>query len=1341
MYPAWLLLALALSVLGALRPASAQSLEFQDPALSITNYLGDFALSWPQWAEDWVVEQSERSSPLANWTRLSPSLYQTDGTSRYVRVSPQESGGFYRLRRLGPVAPGLTSSWQFEEGAGERAEAEDGRAIFLDNTLWSEGRFGGGALRFNGLPAEAGGSKAWVSNLNHLVLPVSGQPFSLSLWLSLDTTSSDRQGIAGNTAQGSNGWHLALHSPGPGTNLLVFESTGIANSLSITGRALLLPAEWRQVALTYDGAEARLYLDGTLLASASGLIPQHDGPIHFGGAAGGYASFCGRIDDIRTYTNCLTPEQISLNGHWRLDEGGGRFCVDSSVRGNHATITDSTGWVPGRNGSGLQLNSCRLIIPNNEYGLLPPSGGSFSISLWLRPDSLETSESGLMSCGTGTDGGWQLALRTAQPGQPIIHLSSTNYGGSLDMTSPIPLTNSTWTKLDVTYNGGIATLYANGRMLRSASGAIRATRVPLVVGASTGLPNFNGVIDDLKIYNRERSASEIGPIALTMWETVLLNGSTNIQLQGSGPPGRPLTYTLVSIAVPTNGTLVHSPGSQVVTYHAGARKGPDAFAYTVSDGEFTSAPVIVAMSVVQPHWLSPNEGPIQPRDGTRPEQAWMAGSTDALDAIWKTNNYYDCFFYAAGEYTTRGWKFGERGTANPGCKHIGAGVGGTDFTRVRLVDNWNTWTEGIIFALRHGGISCDGFEVQKMILDCNAASNPKYERGEPVWIQIPLMTTTRVDTVTLKWKSNTVPGTASSQFGRASEFDLCARSRLGNTYQTNCVSLISTGQTDVIGFPVVADELILQLNRRSVGVDFYSLAEVEVAGAEVSIPSASIPDAGESQLEPDYAFMFAVDQNPGTFWASGPEEHVNIVLPLSRGAAVSQLNLHWNCKTLDDIGRLGPAADYSIRVRDELTGDFYTVPFIRHSRTADGVERITFGTAQATNAITTDRIMLVLTERQIGVDYYSLREISLQNGSTHVAMRLPTALNALSWGINYDVWRAFDRNLNTAWASGTQGSITAMAVMGNNMKFKDLKIVGFGTKALRECFPMYLGMFEEAAGPAHRGNVLVEDCIFVQPATNNADGLTTLACFAAPPNTLTNAIIRRCTVSGMKPYFLYSQGFAGNQIENCLVENCSKAVYFEPDGFVDDVGPVLIRSNRFINVTSGVYLTMHPGTRFDSITCLNNEIVLDGGTGWGLAACDTCDPGPSASITNVTALNNIIRYADWAPRPLSIDGGILYSDIQHAVFGNNLVILGNKQLLRLRHCPSGLILPPPPTEDCDGQIFVPPGEATRPPCLDALLPGYRRAWFNNRNLSGELLPIRFLNNSVDGFASQQQWPE
>jgi hypothetical protein len=510
-----------------------------------------------------------------------------------------------------------------------------------------------------------------------------------------------------------------------------------------------------------------------------------------------------------------------------------------------------------------------------------------------------------------------------------------------------------------------------------------------------------------------------------------------------------------------------------------------------------------------------------------------------------------------------------------------------------------------------------------------------------------------------------------------------------------------------------------------------------VAGNTTSLPVATTLDGIESNLDPtsaSYSILHTVDGNEVTVWASGSDDQVQISLPLHSGTTVSQLNFNWNCQTIEGLGRLGPATDYQVQARDPLTGQYYDVPLTRQARTSEGIELITFLTP-----IATDELVLQLKTKELGVDFYSLRELSLQNANGQVALKLPQSVSSLMWG-NYNLLRAFDRQVATQWASDTQGSCVAVRALGSNLKFSRLKIVGFGTKATRECFP--IGMETRAAiSSGNFGNVLIEDCTFSDPAANNTDGVTAILLVGTPPNLLTNAVVRRCTVAAMRPYFRYSQAFAATHVENCRVSDCGTAVYFEPNpAWGDNVGQVLIRSNQFVNVNNGVFLVFAPSARFDSVTCIENEIVLAAAGGWAFLACDTCSQGPSGSITNITVLNNIIRYSDWSLRPWSTEGGLYCSDIRNAVFGNNLVTIGTANGLRLRNCPSGIIPPPPRSESCNSQSTPPPTQGPAyPQCLDTLPPGYRRTWFKNRDRLNTMLSVRYWTTNFDSYASQQQW--
>ena len=1404
----------------ALACASSLRAQIADPPpLTLIYQNGQPIVSWPLASAGWTLEQSPELDPSKPWTPLAS--YQTNGASILYSVPQCAQAMFFRLAPARPSivsVPGLTAAWTFDEGQCTSAVDASGNQndAVLSNVSWTTGRVGYGALRFNGQAVDAGGSRLVMTNTNYRVLPPSGSPFTLSFWFSPEALPIGWSGLAGNDVD-ANGWHLALHTSGPGTNEIVFTSAG-NGGFDLTGRKLLLPGQWYELVATCDGSEAAIYLDSQLLARAPGsiqsgtnpiiqqstnplapagppiqssnnpftetstnpllldsvsatnpliqqstnpvgvasvsdtnptiqssihpflvgsvsgtnpLIQQSNNPLMVGAGISNYPSFLGRIDELRTYSIALSHEQISLAGIWHMDETNGVSLIDSGIRGHHGTVSSTEARVPGKQGSGINLSNNTVVIGNSFADLLPPTGGGFSLSFWIRPDALSNDWSGLMNCDSLGHHGWRLALRGNGAGDAQLRFWSTDSEGTLDLNAPLNLPIGSWNKLDLTFNGGIATLYLNGRKVASDNGGIQGSTAPLVLGSVIDMPNFNGAIDELKIYRRERDESEIGPVAKIMWETVLRNTSSNLVLQGFGPAAKPLTFALANTVSPSNGTVTLLPGTTAVTYTAGNRKGPDAFAYTVSDGEFTTAPTSVVISVVEPHWLTPDGGATPPLDGSSPDHAWLGGPSEALDAIWKTNNYYDCFFYAPGEYQTSGSHRLRRRSAFPGCKHIGTGSEGLTSTTLKLVNLMETYNEEFIFGGWELGPLSDGFEVRDMLLDCNARNNPKYVVGEPVSIRIPLANTSRVDSIVLHWGNTGFNGWL---LGHPRKFTVSLRIPATGEFVTNQSSIISSGPVDSVPIGVETDEILLQLEERLPGVAFYSLAEVEINGGAVSLPTATTLDGLESRLSSahgSYSIMQAADSDNTTAWASGPEDSVQIVLPLRGVSSISQLNIAWKCQ-LTNVGRFGPAMNYEIRARNSQTGELLQVPFLRQPRTTLGLEVNTFS-----NPLFTDQLVLLLNSKELGVDFYSIRELTVFSGPNVVALRMPTSSGSLLWG-SYQIGRAFDQDPATVWASDTQGMVGAIDTAGSNMKLTGLRIIGFGTKATRECFPVVLHTPQPWAPVAHLGNVLVENCVFTDPAADNTDGLSALSVLGVPPHSLTNAVVRHCVVTNVASRFRYSHAFTATHVENSFVGDCNVGVYFEPNPlWGDDVGGILVRSNSFFNVDYGVALLFAPAAQFDSVTCIANEVLLTGAGGWAFGNCDTCSGGVSGSTTNVTLLNNLVRYPGWLRRPASPDGGLYSSDIHKAVFGNNIVALGASGALRLRACPSGFI-PPKPPETCDGDP-VPTTIGTYATCLDVLPSGYRRSLFNNRDITGDLLGVRHFNDGVDGYATQQQW--
>ena len=80
------------------------------PGLSITNEHGEFVVSWPGAAANWVLEESARPELPAAWVRVGSEFYQSNGAARLVRVAAAGTNRFYRLRKQGLSVAGLAGT-------------------------------------------------------------------------------------------------------------------------------------------------------------------------------------------------------------------------------------------------------------------------------------------------------------------------------------------------------------------------------------------------------------------------------------------------------------------------------------------------------------------------------------------------------------------------------------------------------------------------------------------------------------------------------------------------------------------------------------------------------------------------------------------------------------------------------------------------------------------------------------------------------------------------------------------------------------------------------------------------------------------------------------------------------------------------------------------------------------------------------------------------------------------------------------------------------------------------------------------------------------------------------
>jgi hypothetical protein len=159
---------------------------------------------------------------------------------------------------------------------------------------------------------------------------------------------------------------------------------------------------WSYLALTYDGATLRLYVDGRLVSShdAKGSIQTPDTPLWIGGNRPYGEHFHGRIDEVRVYNRALGQDEIrsdmempvmsarGLVAGYGFASGSGSTAADSSGEDNDGAIRGAT-WVRGRYGKALNFNGVDAVVRVPGSASLDLDE-AMTLSGWIRPSERQS---------------------------------------------------------------------------------------------------------------------------------------------------------------------------------------------------------------------------------------------------------------------------------------------------------------------------------------------------------------------------------------------------------------------------------------------------------------------------------------------------------------------------------------------------------------------------------------------------------------------------------------------------------------------------------------------------------------------------------------------------------------------------------------------------------------------------------------------------------------------------------------------------------------------------------------------------------------------------------------
>jgi hypothetical protein len=204
-------------------------------------------------------------------------------------------------------------------------------------------------------------------------------------------------------------------------------------------------------------------------------------------------------------------EDTGLVAHWAFDDGAGSTATDSVGNAHPGTIGGTANWVTGQVGGALDFDGSTNYV--DIGGDMPIISGTFSLVMWINARDIPTAAGELrmpLSNDTWADRAIHVHI---WPETAVFRIDTKN---GTDISSNTPLQADQWYHVAGTLDeAGESKIYINGVLDNSASGNGREYIIgPANIGAYQESDRFfDGMIDDVRIYNRILSETEILELA------------------------------------------------------------------------------------------------------------------------------------------------------------------------------------------------------------------------------------------------------------------------------------------------------------------------------------------------------------------------------------------------------------------------------------------------------------------------------------------------------------------------------------------------------------------------------------------------------------------------------------------------------------------------------------------------------------------------------------------------------------------------------------------------------------------------------------------------------------
>jgi hypothetical protein len=434
-------------------------------------------------------------------------------------------------------------------------------------TWTNEGKFGK-ALDFE----VDGTTDDYVDIGNPSNLRITGA-ITLSAWVNNESLVQNTRYITKSDGAGFRGWELYFSGDTTDLAGFQISSDGTLQSTVETTFPLSASTWYHLVGVYEPGTAVKIYVNGVLNNQNTSSIPasQKDNSLNVFIGNRTACSNCymdGKIDDVRVYNSALTADEVKLLynqgfaasmgvlstasssatitssarsycppgdtgtcnpplGEWKFDENTGTTAYDTSGNGNTGTFTNGPTWSTGKTGGAGKFDGSDDFVEIGSSSKIDNSQTG-TITAWVNTNTI-TADGSIFNYGGASianAGVFEFKLSNISGSNTYLGIKQRSNGVATinAFRGSTLLSTNTWYYVTLVSNGSTWKMYLNGieQTLTSISGTnngnwlgdttvTETDRTTIGRNYSNGAYSgpFNGLIDDVKIYNYVRTPAQI----------------------------------------------------------------------------------------------------------------------------------------------------------------------------------------------------------------------------------------------------------------------------------------------------------------------------------------------------------------------------------------------------------------------------------------------------------------------------------------------------------------------------------------------------------------------------------------------------------------------------------------------------------------------------------------------------------------------------------------------------------------------------------------------------------------------------------------------------------------